>query len=95
MVSVDSRRLWSGGKGLNFTDHVVTVTGVAYAAEKGELDGEFPDLTLLEFDLDEDRDRLTTARACSARFVWPSRGSRITCSSATYSSRVSDSPTVG
>ncbi|MET2988766.1 calcium-binding protein [Herbaspirillum seropedicae] len=39
MVSVDSRRLWSGGKGLNFTDHVVTVTGVAYAAEKGELIG--------------------------------------------------------
>jgi thiol-disulfide isomerase/thioredoxin len=31
------------------------------AAEKGELDGEFPDLTLLEFDLDEDRDRLATA----------------------------------
>jgi len=31
------------------------------AAQKGELDGEFPDLTLLEFDLDEDRDRLTTA----------------------------------
>jgi hypothetical protein len=31
------------------------------AAAKGELDGEFPDLTLLEFDLDEDRDRLTTA----------------------------------
>ncbi len=31
------------------------------AAAKGELDGEFPDLTLLEFDLDEDRDRLATA----------------------------------
>jgi len=31
------------------------------AAAKGDLDGEFPDLTLLEFDLDEDRDRLTTA----------------------------------
>ena len=31
------------------------------AAQKGELDGEFPDLTLLEFDLDEDRDRLTPA----------------------------------
>lgn len=28
MVSVDSRRLWSG-KGQNFTDHVVTVTSVA------------------------------------------------------------------
>lgn len=31
------------------------------AAAKGELDGEFPDLTLLEFDLDDDRDRLTAA----------------------------------
>jgi thiol-disulfide isomerase/thioredoxin len=31
------------------------------AAAAGELDGEFPDLTILEFDLDEDRDRLTTA----------------------------------
>lgn len=31
------------------------------AAAKGDLDGEFPDLTLLEFDLDEDRDRLTAA----------------------------------
>lgn len=31
------------------------------AAAKGELDAEFPDLTLLEFDLDEDRDRLATA----------------------------------
>jgi len=31
------------------------------AAQKGELDGEFPDLTLLEFDLDEDRDRLSAA----------------------------------
>ena len=31
------------------------------AAEKGDLDGEFPDLTLLEFDLDEERERLTTA----------------------------------
>lgn len=31
------------------------------AAAKGDLDGEFPDLTLLEFDLDEDRDRLATA----------------------------------
>jgi hypothetical protein len=31
------------------------------AAQKGELDAEFPDLTLLEFDLDEDRDRLATA----------------------------------
>jgi thiol-disulfide isomerase/thioredoxin len=31
------------------------------AAGNGELDGELPDLTLLEFDLDDDRDRLTTA----------------------------------
>ena len=31
------------------------------AAAKGDLDGEFPDLTLLEFDLDADRDRLATA----------------------------------
>ena len=31
------------------------------AAQRGELDGEFPDLTLLEFDLDQDRDRLTAA----------------------------------
>jgi hypothetical protein len=31
------------------------------AAAKGDLDGEFPDLTLLEFDLDDDRDRLTSA----------------------------------
>lgn len=31
------------------------------AAQRGELDGDFPDLTLLEFDLDDDRDRLTPA----------------------------------
>lgn len=31
------------------------------AAQAGALDGEFPDLTLLEFDLDADRDRLTSA----------------------------------
>jgi hypothetical protein len=31
------------------------------AAQNGELDAEFPDLTLLEFDLDEDRERLATA----------------------------------
>ena len=31
------------------------------AAQKGDLDAEFPDLTLLEFDLDEDRDRLLSA----------------------------------
>lgn len=31
------------------------------AAANGDLDAEFPDLTLLEFDLDDDRDRLVTA----------------------------------
>lgn len=31
------------------------------AAQKGDLDADFPDLTLLEFDLDDDRDRLATA----------------------------------
>jgi thiol-disulfide isomerase/thioredoxin len=31
------------------------------AAQAGELDGEFPDLTILEFDLDEDRDRVMGA----------------------------------
>ncbi len=31
------------------------------AAQRGELDGEFPSLTILEFDLDEDRARLTAA----------------------------------
>jgi thiol-disulfide isomerase/thioredoxin len=31
------------------------------AAQRGELDGEFPELTILEFDLDEDRDRITAA----------------------------------
>jgi thiol-disulfide isomerase/thioredoxin len=31
------------------------------AAESGALDGEFPDLTILEFDLDEDRERLAAA----------------------------------
>ena len=31
------------------------------AANRGDLDGEFPELTILEFDLDEDRDRITTA----------------------------------
>jgi len=41
MVAVDSRRLWSGGQGLNHTDHVVTVTGVAYAAETGDLMGVY------------------------------------------------------
>ena len=31
------------------------------AAQKGDLDAEFPDLTILEFDIDEDRERLATA----------------------------------
>ena len=31
------------------------------AAEQGDLDATFPELTLLEFDLDRDRDRLTAA----------------------------------
>lgn len=31
------------------------------AANRGELDGEFPSLTILEFDLDEDRDRINLA----------------------------------
>ena len=31
------------------------------AAAKGELDADFPDLTLLEFDLDDDRERLKPA----------------------------------
>lgn len=32
-----------------------------HAAQAGELDAEFPELTILEFDLDEDRDRITAA----------------------------------
>jgi thiol-disulfide isomerase/thioredoxin len=32
-----------------------------HAAERGELDDAFPDLTVLEFDLDEDRDRIVRA----------------------------------
>jgi hypothetical protein len=31
------------------------------AAKRGELDADFPELTILEFDLDEDRDRITLA----------------------------------
>ena len=31
------------------------------AAQEGDLDAEFPDLTLLEFNLDEDRNRLASA----------------------------------
>ena len=32
--------------------------GFHHAVERGELDAEFPTLTLLEFDLDRDRERL-------------------------------------
>src|SRR5260370_1046662 len=32
-----------------------------HAAERGDLDSEFPRLTLLEFDLDRDRERLAAA----------------------------------
>jgi hypothetical protein len=32
-----------------------------HAAERGDLDATFPELTLLEFDLDRDRDRLAAA----------------------------------
>ncbi len=32
-----------------------------HAAQRGELDVEFPNLTILEFDLDEDRDRVVAA----------------------------------
>ena len=32
-----------------------------HAAQKGELDAEFPNLTLMEFDVDVDRERLLTA----------------------------------
>lgn len=31
------------------------------AAERGELDADFPNLTILDFDVDEDRERLLTA----------------------------------
>lgn len=31
------------------------------AAQRGELDAEFPSLTIMEFDLDEDRDRIVLA----------------------------------
>lgn len=31
------------------------------AAKRGDLDADFPELTILEFDLDEDRDRIATA----------------------------------
>jgi thiol-disulfide isomerase/thioredoxin len=32
-----------------------------HAAQRGELDTDFPELTILEFDLDEDRDRINAA----------------------------------
>lgn len=32
-----------------------------HAAQKGELDNEFPNLNVIEFDLDEDRDRVVLA----------------------------------
>ncbi|MDF2693078.1 MAG: hypothetical protein K0S65_1461 [Labilithrix sp.] len=32
-----------------------------HAAQRGELDADFPELTILEFDLDEDRDRINAA----------------------------------
>lgn len=32
-----------------------------HAAERGDLDGTFPELTLLEFDIDHDRERLAAA----------------------------------
>jgi len=32
-----------------------------HAAERGELDADFPNLTILDFDVDEDRERLLTA----------------------------------
>lgn len=32
-----------------------------HAAQAGELDADFPELTILEFDLDEDRDRINAA----------------------------------
>lgn len=49
------------------------------AALKGELDGDFPDLTILEFDLDEDRDRINIAGYDSKLiplFVYPGADGR-------------------
>jgi hypothetical protein len=49
------------------------------AALRGDLDGDFPDLSILEFDLDEDRDRITTAGYMSKLiplFVFPGEDGR-------------------
>jgi thiol-disulfide isomerase/thioredoxin len=49
------------------------------AAQKGDLDADFPDLTLLEFDIDEDRERLATAGYVSQfipLFVMPDAAGR-------------------
>lgn len=51
------------------------------AAERGELDADFPNLTLLEFDLDVDRERLVTAGYHSELiplFVLPDENGRAT-----------------
>jgi hypothetical protein len=49
------------------------------AAERGELDGDFPELTILQFDLDTDRDRLVLAGYMSSLiplFVAPAEDGR-------------------
>ncbi|HVH45968.1 MAG TPA: thioredoxin family protein [Labilithrix sp.] len=49
------------------------------AAQRGELDAEFPELSILEFDLDEDRDRINAAGYSSKLiplFVVPSADGR-------------------
>ncbi len=49
------------------------------AAKRGELDGEFPELTILEFDLDDDRDRIGRAGYVSKLiplFVMPGEDGR-------------------
>jgi thiol-disulfide isomerase/thioredoxin len=51
------------------------------AAQRGELDGDFPSLTLLEFDVDVDRERLVTAGYHSELiplFVMPGSDGRAT-----------------
>jgi hypothetical protein len=50
------------------------------AALRGDLDGEFPDLSILEFDLDEDRDRIVLAGYMSKLiplFVYPAEDGRM------------------